>query len=264
MFKLRATCCNIKPLFGSLFHVSPRTGLGAKVESRQDTATQPRPWYLSLTLIWQDYAKGFDQLNKALSSHLCGEYTIPGHHQKMPDKSKHCTAFAIARINRSPCADMSRIQFARELLTRLRTSNPKLLDDLRKAWRPGLELEAYEVQAHADATVVQYRTKDKNTLADFRNRVRTILAGPVNELITTYPGGIVEPLINHCKKSRGDKAYGSIARSPSKSDSDALRWCMPLEPPVTFDFKHIHLLTSDDALTNPRTRNEEDFMIPPH
>lgn len=219
----------------------------------------PRPWYLSLTLVWEDDQAGLSKLNQALRGLLAARQLVcPAHHRLVPRKARHSTAFAILKINRVPCPGMSLRQLARELLMQLA---PTVRVDLAEAWGSGLSLEAHEVRAYDDATAVQFRARPDGCLADFRDRARKILAKQVGELLSAYPSGVLESLIYDCTKSRGDNAFGSIARSPCRSDKSDLRWALSLTDPVTLTFTGVHLLTSDDALTNPRTPGE-DYLIP--
>jgi hypothetical protein len=134
---------------------------------------------------------------------------------------------------------------------------------LTKAWEEtilsGLSLEACKVRVFDNGTTIQFRDNDR--LARFRDRARAVLSEPVAKLVATYSSGLIQPMLDDCTKSRGPKAFGSIARSPCRSDKSDLRWEMALDKPVPLTFKRVHLLVSDDALTNPRD-NDEDYPIP--
>ncbi|MCI0627883.1 MAG: hypothetical protein L0387_40575 [Acidobacteria bacterium] len=163
------------------------------------------------------------------------------------------------KIERVPCSGKSPRDFAKELLTALATQHVR--DNLTDAWGNGLRLEAYEVRAYDDGTAVQFWSD--GSLNRFRELARQVLAGPVGELLALHPDGVVESLIFDGNKSRGDNAFGSIARSARRFDKSELRCVVLLPSPVTFTFKQVHLLTSDHALTNPRMLDVEEYWIPP-
>jgi hypothetical protein len=238
---------------------------------------QPRLWYLSLNLIWNDDANAVALLDESLTklkeSH---EFVLPAHHLEVPPEARHSTAFAILQINRSPCKEDSLRQFAGELMAQLAGL---VLHDLKKIWKecfspasgePGLHLEASDLRVFDGGTTVQFATSED--LARFRDRVRVALAAPVARLVSLYPNGLVEPLLHDCNKSRGSKAWGSIARSPCRSDKSDLRWETKLKSnkkdesnkkdrPIKFTFKKVHLVVSDHAMTNPQVPDEEDYSL---
>ena len=218
---------------------------------------RPRPWFLSLTALWSDDERASQALDEALSLLDKQGVFFPAHHIQVRREIRHITLFAIAKITNSPCSDMPLREFAKELLAQL-VITPELIRGLTDSLGTGIALDAYELRSYDDATVVQFQSED--TLGEFRDNARTLLADPIDTLRRRYPDTLIEPLIHDCAKSRGTHAFGSVARSPSRSDLSALRWQRRFDKPISFRFKRIHLLTSDHALSNPRG-NDEDYEI---
>jgi hypothetical protein len=214
-----------------------------------------RPWYLSLSLVWDD-ASGLNELNEALGK----TFRLPCNQILVPQESRHCTAFAIVQINGVPAKGDSLQQFGRELMSQL---EPIVRNDLSKAWRKscssdGLTLTASKLRVFDDGTTVQFARNEE--LSEFRDRVRGLLMPIMGNLIGHYPEGLAESMIHDCPKSRGPEAWGSIARSPCRSDGSELRWEARLKL-IPVKFKKVHLLVSDHAMTNPREPMLDDHLI---
>jgi hypothetical protein len=216
-----------------------------------------RPWFLSLTGIWSDDADAVAQLNLALTA-LEPSAPYPHHQFAVRHEARHLTILAILRINDIPSPTPSFRDFSRHLISSI-TAEPGLLNRLTKQFGAGLVLDAYEIRAFDSGTAVQFQGTSQ--LGDFRDNAREILTEPVSRLVAAYPDGTIDPLVDDPIKSRGERAFGSIARSPSRSDPPAERFRVSLDPPVKFNFRRIHLLTSDEFLTNPRLLDAEDFII---
>jgi hypothetical protein len=99
-------------------------------------------------------------------------------------------------------------------------------------------------------------------LSRFRDKARELLAKPILDIENSLSKGTINSLVDaDTSKNKGDRAFGSIARSSCRSDKSIERYRVSLQEQIKFNFKHIHLLTSDEALTNPRIPNVEDFII---
>jgi len=227
----------------------------------------PRPWSLSLALVWNDANGAIAKLNDALRNlRNTEDFKCPRHHLRVPENARHCTAFAILEITSLPSSEGSLREFAKKLLRPLATS--EMQASLAAAWKtafqqqngsPVLSLRADKVRVFDDGTTIQFC--DSEVLARFRDRAWAVLAAPVGNLLAAYSSDCIKSLLNS-SKSRGDTVFGSVARSPCRSDGPQLRWEAPLPHEVTFRFERVHLVTSDGWLTNPRERNVEDYLIP--
>jgi len=166
--------------------------------------------------------------------------------------------FAILRVNALPTSGEPLRDFARGLLSRL-SEDVRILEGLTQLLQAGLDLEAYEVRVFDSGTAVQFHGGPP--LAAFRAGVANLLAEPVAALVTRHPDGLLDSLVRDPNKSVGERAFGSLSRSPSREDAPAERWRTFIEPPVKLRFRRLHLLTSDEALTNPRAVGVEDIPV---
>lgn len=218
---------------------------------------KPRPWFLSLAALWNDDAKAAQHLDAALAR-LRTTPLFPYHHMEVASHSRHLTVFAILRINALPSSTESFRDFSSYLISSL-TADFQILNRLTELFGAGLSLDAYELRVFDSGTAIQFQGGKQ--LAAFRDGAREVLDEPVMGLARAYGEGIIDPLVEDHAKSRGSHAFGSIARSPNRVDGPIERFRVALQPPVRFQFARIHLLTSDDALTNPRIHGAEDFII---
>lgn len=241
-----------------------------------DSPQLPRPWFISLALLWSDDVCGMYELGRAIEyaqkeAPLEKRLIIPPNHTWIPELVWHSTAFAVVEINHQPNEDSPQREFAREIFKQVATL-PRLRK-LAKAWTKafpnGLQLEAFSVWVHDDGTVVQFRQKQQSEthrfnspLEHFRDTSYRLLSRRVSTLVGSYPATKLKQLIRHPYKSAGSRVYGSIARSPCRSDRADLRYAVEIKPSVDFTFTHAHLVVSDEALTNPRTLAEDEYLIP--
>ena len=214
-----------------------------------------RTWYLSLTAKWCE-ADGFSDLQQVLAEYV--EY-FPLHHVLVPERSLHSTVFAILGINDKPSNFDSVNNYATSLFERLH-KNTDLVNNIqkafRKAFRRPLKVIAYNLKCFDNGTTVQFEPNKQ--LEEFRDSVRPHFESPVKALINNSL--LLESLLCNQNKSCGAKFYGSVARSPSRRDAAVLRWKESL-PGTTLTFRRIHLLVSDDALTNPLCPGKNDIFI---
>lgn len=227
------------------------------VDHEHANACRPRPWFVSLTAIWDDDKEAYDGLIQALNS-FDAPIPYPYHQVEVHQLARHLTAFAIMRTNESPCPSLSSFEFAAEVFT-LPTAEPGLSDNLRSQFCDHLRLKAYEIRSYDDATAVQ--PSNSGHLLSLRSAVRAILSDAVPRLIARFADRLIDSMPGHCTKSRGDHAFGSIWWSPLPSDLSIERWRGPFDAPIHFAFRNIHLLTSDEGLTNPRIVGEYDLII---
>jgi len=221
-----------------------------------DIKRKPRPWFISISALWSDDNNAFDRLNNELSD-LNISNIIPYHQIQVPEIVRHFTVFAILKINGTPCTSTSFREFSKELFSLI--VSPRIVQELTRLFSTGLDVEAYEVRSYDDATTIQFRTNGQ--LQTFRDNARHLFSEEVSKLVFRYPDKLVESLLEDCGKSRGDHAFGSISRSPSPIDISIERWRMDINIPIKFEFRKIHILTSDQGLTNPRKQGEEDIYI---
>ncbi len=221
-----------------------------------DKPHPPRPWFLSLSALWADDAQGNDLLVGALRQ-LGFPSLLPYHHIEVRNEARHLTVFAILRINATPHTGYTLRDYARDILSTL-SEDSALLARLNDAFRQ-LTLEADQVRVSDSGTTVQFR--GNTALAELRAALGALLEDRVANLVETHPEGLLTSLVNDPHKSCGDHAFASIARSPLRWESRSELWSLPIEPPVTFTFRRIHLVTSDEALSNPRLVGIEDLPI---
>jgi hypothetical protein len=222
-----------------------------------------RPWYISLTAVWQDDAENLQKLNALVAS-----VRVPRHHLLIPENCRHCTVVAIMKINGHPVGTENMRDFARRIFEPIR-SNSGLVNGLTAEFK-FFTARAYEVRCFDNGTVVQF-TCDQH-LEEFRRHARTFLDAPVSLSVKGHTNSeagrsfreergveLVESMLYDPSKNFGTKAFGSIARSPCRSDDSTERWCESLTG-VELKFKKIHFLVSDEMLSNPRN-SEEDALI---
>ncbi len=229
----------------------------------------PRPWYISLTALWQDDRKRYPQF-ESLVTRPNSPCQPAGNHVFIPQSSWHFTVLAIVRINDHPDEFQSMREFAQWVLDPLRI-NPKLIQALRASFKPFTAI-VDEVRCFDNGTVLQFECGER--LKTFRKQARTLLQTPVSLLVRAHANSAAGrrfkkkwgiPILQSMladSKNDSSRAFGSIARSPCRDDGSRLRWRKPLKhsDQKKFAFQHVHLLVSNDVLTNPRDA-EEDFLI---
>jgi hypothetical protein len=231
----------------------------------------PRPWSISLTAIWKD-ADGFKKLVSRVKR--LDAFRPAGNHVLMPENRWHFTVLAIMRINgypgypRYPEGAQTMQEFARQVFEPFRRDKD-LLKDLGKEFKP-FTAKAYKVQCSDQGTTLQFDCgKD---LEAFRNYGRRVLASPVLEVSRLHNISevgrrfdkewhtpLLEPILDD-RKNYGSEAFGSIARSPCRSEADTERWREKIDP-IKLEFNSIRLLISDEMLTNP-LEEADDVSIP--
>jgi len=222
----------------------------------------PRPWYTSLTAVWKDADKfaALVKPSKALQ--------LAGNHVLIPEDCWHFTVLAIMKLNGHPDGTQNMREFADRVFEPIRSDN-----DVRQRLQNGFKCftaEVYEVRCSDKGMTLQFECGER--LRDFRNHARRVLSEPVAALVSLHTNSetgrrfreargipLVESILDDPNKNYGTRAFGSIARSPCWSDASNERWSEPLKG-VGLKFNRIHLLVSDEMLTNPR-RTEEDILI---
>ncbi len=218
---------------------------------------KPRPWYISLTAILNDDTKATTKLEKVLSE-MDISSIYPQHHIEVNSIARHLTILALLRINTLPSSFTNYCEFSRCLFSSLITDD-HVLKLITNYFGFGLSLDAYELRIFDSGTVIQFRGNQE--LASFREVAKVALLKPVTKLVNSFPEGTTESLIDDPVKNVGNHAFGSIARSPTLSEIHIERYRKTLKREVNFNFRYIHLLVSDDALTNPRIINTDDIII---
>jgi hypothetical protein len=208
-----------------------------------------RPWYLSLTAIWEDATLGCDQL-----FNLCERYSgfIPPYQLLVNRKHWHFTVLPLVRIvefsSTASCEEYSR----------------SLLVQLQRMWNhkkevfPLLNVEAYEVISYNTGTAVQFTSKD-DSLSILRRRFREIISTHINDLIDKTKGTFTELLPENIKNS-GNKAYGSIARAATE-ENKRIRWRREFETAINMTFEKVYLLVSDESLSNPYAHTDANRTL---
>ena len=219
------------------------------------TATsKPRPWFISLTAIWRD-ADGYQKLRRRLESET--EYRPASHHVRVRRSSWHSTVFALAELGPGANANQSASERGAKLLKELATT--ELCSALSRL--APFDVVADELSCYDSGTAVQFSSD--SDLGAMRDCIRKVVKEPVECLLGSPPFATdgIESLCDDQKKSAGPHFYGSIARSPCTLDDSSLRWKRPLSPTVPLHFDRLHLLVSDQALTNPLIRSKTDVLI---
>jgi hypothetical protein len=191
-----------------------------------------------------------DRLNPSL--------IFPHHHIAVDRRARHLTVLVLMRFPASIAQTGPLDEVAKEVFFSMSIDNTTTCE-LGSLMVDGIDLDAYEIRSYDSATAIQFRGDGR--LAKFREVGRKILAPIVEGSLSLFPDGMIEPMIHGSQKNFGDLAYGSIARSPLPGELDCERWRRAISNPVRFRFTRIHLLVSDEALTNPRTEGLDDLVI---
>ncbi len=228
----------------------------------------PRPWYISLTAVWKE-AKNFPDLLKLVTRTNASRPA--GNHVHMPQGCWHFTVLAIMKLSGCPGGTPNMREFAGRVFEPIRRDNA-IVKALQKGFK-GFAAEVYEVRCTDKGMTLQFECKEP--LEDFRNHARRVLGAPVSALVGLHTNSetgrrfreawgvpLVESILDDPKKNYGTQAFGSIARSPCRSECDIERWREPLER-VALKFDRIHLLVSDEMLTNPRCPAEDVRIVRP-
>jgi hypothetical protein len=243
----------------------------------------PRPWYISLTAIWKE-AENFDALAKWSRALLRTWALQPsealrraGNHVPIPRDSWHFTLLAIMKINGYPGGTQNMRKFAGRIFQPVPSDNA-LVGDLRAGFKP-FTAKLDRVRCFDDGTTLEFECG--KALEDFRNHARRVLGAPVSSLVSLHTNSeagrrfretwgvpLVESTLDDPNKNYGMRAFGSIARSPFRSDRSVERWHEEFKlndvnekAPPELKFSRIHLLISDEMLTNPRVPEAEDVPI---
>jgi hypothetical protein len=214
----------------------------------------PRPWFISLTAIWHE-ATGFEALHSAVVASLESR-PLPGHQLLLPRSVWHSTAFAILQITGKENSHQTGSDHAAGFLRAIGTQ--AIVDQIRAAFQP-FTVTVSDRKCFDDSTTVQFN--NSTDIEGFRRSVQPILTEHLKGILSSTNHGVtLDSLVTDRHKSQGNRFFGSIARSPFPLDTSFYRWQEPLAP-VSLTFNSIHLLVSDDALTNPRSVDVTDIPI---
>lgn len=228
-----------------------------------------RPWFLSVTALWQD-AVGFNNLKKMLHNDLNLYELLPGHQISIRESSWHSTFFAICKINGWDSKKLTAEENAISLLNEFTKKNQLLLEDFVNIYKE-ISIEAYELICFDSGSAIQFRDID-NSLLKFRESVKKILEIPIIELCDSKNesgfgkrwkdwnyGSLIDSLHSDTYKNSGGNAFGSVARSVNSNDANIIRWRQKFTP-IVLKFNKLYLLHSDEMLTN-RKAIETAFVI---
>jgi len=245
----------------------------------------PRPWYISLTAVWDDDSPNNKKLRTLLKKRELGKsgkeegkgrraFPLAGNHITVPLDCRHFTVLAILKINGHPPGTQFMRDFARQVFEPIRGDNA-LLGNLRASFE-SFSSKVDRVRCFDDGMTVEF--KEDDVLKKFRDQARCILDEPVARIANQHEESefgryfkkqwgveLVESILHDSKKNYGGGAFGSIARSPCRCDRSIERWRKEIDYRITLTFDRIHLLISDEMLTNPRNRDEDVPIEPgPH
>jgi len=234
-----------------------------------DMLPHPRPWSISLSLIWKDdtgpgFRNFLEYIFEATRPDILATgtpATFPGDQMEMSKTVLHCTALAVLEFGETDVTDDSLRELTREVLGKV--ANNTMLLELSAAWKSAVGLEslgltATKIKIYDTGSFVQFASSSK--VGAFRMSARDVLRMKASELATYYANRAVTSTVDG-KKNAGCDLYGAIARAPNKSAVPKLLREIPLTGKFVFTFEKIHLLASDRWLTNERGE-KEDFSIP--
>lgn len=207
--------------------------------------TESRPWYLSITARFRD-AAGHADLKQVIESTV--DSYLPSHHLRIAESAWHFTVLAIARLsirNSARAADDA----ALETLQRAITARSEIPAVLQRSFE-GFSMEVYEVRAYDTTTSVQLRSRD-DRLARFRDNACAEFQQLDLPSLSTGDT-IVSSILSDTWKNRGGNAFGAVARASGRDEATVLRYSLPV-PPVRLEFDTVHLVCSDETLTNPNS-----------
>ncbi len=218
------------------------------------TNTSPRPWFLSLTAKWAE-AEGFASLSSGIRGILTN-HGLPTHHLPVAESSWHSTIYALLTIEGTQPDGTAPSALAPQLFQELRAAIPFLR---RAAAVLPLAIQPHTLQAFDDGTTIQF--EDHSGLAELRAALRPLIEPSVMRAIGAHQA--TKHLLDNTSKSNGSRIFGSIARSPSRSDGPHLRWRVTLPSLPPLQFRTMHFLVSDDTLTNTHDSSNSLRLTPP-
>lgn len=216
---------------------------------------------------WSELS-GFGNLRKVISGYLSFP-PLPVHHILVPEISWHSTIIAILQINRTNASTLGFQEFCNAIFADLINAG-RLRQEISGVLKP-FDFVAQEIRCFDDSTTIQFQ--DNKAVDKLRSSLRPILSPHVARIIGFYShlydrrSGqspedrvIIESLLDHKAKSIGTKLFGSIARSPCRQDTSCIQWEEPIKE-VRLTCNKLHLLVSDDALTNAHLDNVNDLLF---
>lgn len=209
-----------------------------------------RPWYISLTLRWDDADPVGRRLLESLAvACLTGKAQ---HHLEVDVAFRHFTLLPLVRVDSVPPG------FTPEdwLSEGLDTFHEPLL--LFESWQGPIELCFTGCRVYDGSTALNFTGGER--LEGLRRLLRSALWEKADDVARRL-GGISE-LLSGGPKCVGAQAWSSIARSPSRSENqDALCWVLKqpgLKPGSQnslgkgiVTFPKARLLVSNECLSNP-------------
>jgi len=208
-----------------------------------------RPWYLSLTLRWDDAE---DDRQVPLLGTVAGMalQMKAAHHLDVAPKSRHSTLMPLVKVISFP-EGWDAECWMKQGLDEVNGA----LGPLQEKHGP-VDLKFEEVRGYDNRTVLNFCGGGR--LSEIRAELWTRL-WEVTCKVADRLGGTSE-LRGSGSKCTGPRIWGSVARSPSRGDSSALCWLSQSELLASrFEewvgekvrFSQAWLLVSDEALSNP-------------
>lgn len=194
-------------------------------------------YYISIAFRWEQ-SDALEDLIEANRSNIAEG------HVEVKRESKHCSLFAVAKINsESPEA----LRMIRELFAKIPVFE---VSEILKKHLKGKSLTPSQWRRFPDNTTIQFETDAD--LTAMRKELRALL-GEALELNYSEPRPPeIESLLCDKSKSTGDALFGSVARKRGSSDYDLHGW-------GNIPFKKAEITVSNDDLTNPR--EESDYRV---
>ena len=203
-----------------------------------------RPWYISFTAIWHQ-AQGFKELRS-----ICRDLLdkIPFHHLPVKEEYWHFTVLPLLRANSCPSGTPAE-EFIFGLLKRLDIGSLNKTINL-----PPLSVYAYQAIAFNSGTSIQFRGVG-DCLSKLRDTFRDLAKARIATLVAECEG-IISELDPPTKKNKGNETYGSLARALTP-ESNSIRWRREIEPQAILRFEKVHLVVSDEYLSNPYAHDDQ-------
>ncbi|MDQ3329508.1 MAG: hypothetical protein M3552_02455 [Planctomycetota bacterium] len=200
-------------------------------------------WYVSLTAIWSD-AEGFpDLLERIRASGLIAEHNLPSSFQAMPVSSWHSTIFHFV----TACQGTTDAKAQEASVTSVIDERRGTLAALIPSPKP-LVVEATEFRIDPEVVAVQFRP-----LNDTLETLRDGLCDSASEMKLHEVSPHLKPadFSPQSNKNRGNKLYGSIARSRDGKKGRSAGETPALHSPCLLVWNSYHILVSNRWLTNP-------------
>ena len=199
---------------------------------------KPRPWFLSIALLWHE-AFGASILLRLLQTQQ-----LPADHALVPTHTMHFTVLALARF--SPGSDEGErlAERGHEIL------RAAVLDIGRQlATAEQIAGTVYETRLYTSGSTIQ--CKPLVPLTGVRDRWRATLREPVEQMCARLARDAVNvtSMLDDPKNSAED-LYGSFARSRDKDARASLRGSKAVEPGIELAFSRAHLVVSNETLSN--------------